>query len=263
MRPGVRVIAVGLASIAILFALYARYATDASMIAPDALEPLQRMAHAFYALLLAALACVAWGMYTFHRAMARDGTNGALARIALVTWARRPRMVFVITLVVYGTFFSLTSGTLVHQPDVSFSYHYGAQIPSIEVAPCCDVPGYMPKAIIYVTDNVGLQVIPVNLVLQVAVSYLVALNMSIASVALSASRARRSVSGVGAITGLFVACPTCAGSVASAVLGTASGITLAVALSQVQTGLIAVSIPVLLVTPLLLARRIPRRSEQC
>jgi len=164
---------------------------------------------------------------------------------------------------VYGTAFSLMSGTLVHQPGVSFSYHYGAEVPSIEVAPCCDAPGYMPKALVYVTDSVGLQVVPVNLVLQAAVSWLVALNMSIAAVALSASRARRSVSGVGAITGLFVACPTCAGTAATAVLGTAGGIALGVALSQAQTGLIAVSIPVLLATPALLARRIPPRGGAC
>ena len=34
-------------------------------------------------------------------------------------------------------FFSATSGTLVYQPEVDFSYHYGAEIPSIQVIPCC------------------------------------------------------------------------------------------------------------------------------
>jgi len=262
MRAGARAVVVGLASIAALFAVYARYATDPSLIAPGALEPLQRMAYAFYVLLFAAMACAAWGARRVHADMAASG-GGALARAAAATQARGPRAVFVATLVVYGTAFSLMSGTLVHQPGVSFSYHYGAEVPSIEVAPCCDAPGYMPKALVYVTDSVGLQVVPVNLVLQAAVSWLVALNMSIAAVALSASRARRSVSGVGAITGLFVACPTCAGTAASAVLGTAGGIALGVALSQAQTGLIAVSIPVLLATPALLARRIPPRGGAC
>lgn len=257
MRPGARAVVAGLASIAALFALYARYATDPSLIAPEALEALQRMAYVFYALLFAAMACAAWGARRMHSDIAASG-RGALARAAAATLARRPRAVFAATLVVYGTAFALMSGTLVHQPGVSFSYHYGAEIPSVEVAPCCDAPGYMPKALIYVTDSVGLQVVPVNLVLQAVVSWLVALNMSIATVALSASRAGRSASGVGAITGLFVACPTCAGTAASAMLGTAGGIALSVALSQAQTGLIAISIPVLLATPILLARRIPR-----
>lgn len=256
MRSGARALAAGLGSIAVLFAVYARYSADPSMAAPGALEGLQRMAYLFYALLLAAMACSAWGARRMHSGIAASGT-GALGRAAAATLARRPRRVFVVTLAVYGTAFALMSGTLVYQPGVSFSHHYGADIPSIEVAPCCDAPGYMPKALVYVTDSVGLQVVPVNLVLQAAVSWLVAMNMSIATVALSASRARRGVPGVGAITGLFVACPACAGSAASVILGTASGIALGVALAQAQTALIAVSIPVLLATPVLLARRIP------
>ena len=262
MSAGARALAVGLASIAVLFAVYGRYATDPSLIAPGALEPLQRMAYLFYALLVAAMACSAWGARRLQADMASSG-RGALGRAAAATLARRPRAVFWATLVAYGAAFALVSGTLVHQPGVSFSYHYGADIPSIEVAPCCDAPGYMPKVLVYATDSIGLQVIPINLVLQAAVSWLVALNMSIATVALSASRARRSVSGVGAITGLFVACPTCAGSAASAIIGTAGGIALGAALSQAQTGLIALSIPVLLVTPILLARRIPRHGAEC
>lgn len=257
--PGARATAAGLGSIAVLFAVYARYATDPAMAAPGALEGLVRMAYLFYALLFAAMACAAWGARRLHYDIAASG-SGALARAAAATLARRPRRVFVATLAVYGVAFALMSGALVYQPGVSFSHHYGAEVPSVEVAPCCDAPGYMPKAMVYVTDSVGLQAVPVNLVLQAAVSWLVAVNMSIAAAALSASRARRGAPGVGAIAGLLVACPTCAGSAASALLGTASGITLSVALSQAQTGLIAISIPVLLAAPLLLARRIPARA---
>ena len=59
--------------------------------------------------------------------------------IALTTWNSKSRKIFVATFIGYGIFFSLVSGTLVYQPEVDFSYHYGAKIPSGFVAPCCDV----------------------------------------------------------------------------------------------------------------------------
>jgi len=68
--------------------------------------------------------------------------------IALATWNKKSRKIFVATFIGYGIFFSLISGTLVYQPEVNFAIHYGATIPSGFIAPCCDSPGYMPKIII-------------------------------------------------------------------------------------------------------------------
>lgn len=260
-HSGVGLIAAGLGSIAVLFVVYAYIVSDPANITPDAVEPLYRIAHAFYLLLAVSLGAVAAGLYRYHAAMAHTGRSGLVAVIARHTWNRRSRAVFVATFAVYGVFFSLSSGTLVYQPEVVFSYHYGAQIPSLELVPCCDAAGYMPKILVYITEHVGLQVIPINLVLQITTSYLVALNVAIAVRAFAISRAQRSISGIGAITGLFIACPTCVGTLTSVFIGTASGITLSVALAQFQTALIAVSIPVLVFTPFLLARRM--RGAQC
>ena len=68
----------------------------------------------------------------------------------------------------------------------------------------------MPKIIVYLTEHVGLQIIPINLILQIIVSYLVAVNSSIAINAYTMSKKSRSASTIGAATGLFIACPTCA-----------------------------------------------------
>ena len=103
---------------------------------------------------------------------------------------------------------------------------------------------------------VGLQIIPINLVLQVVVSYLVGLNAAVAAGAYSVSKRRRGLGSIGAATGLFIACPTCAGTLFSVFAGTAGGIVLSAALAQLQTILIAVSIPVLLITPYVMARRL-------
>ena len=262
-RSGVPMIMAGIGSIVALFVLYARYVSEPGSITPEAVDALHRIAYAFYALVAAAFGAVAYGLYRYHMYAARSQSMGLVATIARHTQNRRSRSVFATVFVVYGIFFSLTSGTLVYQPEVVFSYHYGVQVPSIDIIACCDAPGYMPKILTYITEHVGLQIIPINLVLQITVSYLVALNASVAVRALNMSRTRRTLSGVGAITGLFIACPTCVGSVTSLLIGTASGITLSVALVQFQTGLIAVSIPILLATPFLLAKKLPGLHGAC
>jgi len=193
-------------------------------------------------------------MYRYHKEKVESKGSDLSTIIALATWNSKSRKIFVATFIGYGIFFSLISGTLVYQPEVNFAIHYGATIPSGFIAPCCDEPGYMPKIIVYLTEHVGLQIIPINLVLQVVVSYLVALNTSIAVSAYTISKKGGGMSTLGAATGLFIACPTCAGTFLSIFIGTASGIALSIALTQLQTLFIAISIPVLVLTPTVVVR---------
>ena len=268
---GRALIVLGFAAVAALFALYGRYQSP-ELVTPDAVDGLLRIAAGFYAAMAASLAAVAYGLYLIHRRLAADAAAAAsagggpyasagiagLARdIAAATWNQRSRRIFAATFVAYGAFFSLASGALVYQPSLSFSYHYGVDVPSAEISPCCDAPGYMPRVLVYLTDTVGLQIVPLNAVLQAAVSYLVGLNAAVAASAYSLSRKGRGAGGsIGAATGLFVGCPTCVGTFLSVFFGTAGGIALSAALVQMQTLLIAVTIPVLLATPFLLARRL-------
>jgi hypothetical protein len=166
-----------------------------------------------------------------------------------------------LTFVVYGIFFSLTSGILVYQPDVIFSYHYGADVPSAHITPCCGPPGYMPKLVMYLTEHVGIQIIPLNLVLQITVSYLVAANTSLAVNAISISKKTGGLGGIGATTGLFIACPTCVGSFLSLFIGSTTAVVFTIAMSELQTIFIAITIPILLLTPLILAKQISRSSN--
>jgi len=261
-KRGKKLMILGFVSIAILFLMYSRY-QDPELITPDAYEAIQRIAYGFYIVLLASLGAITYGLYIFHRDKVERRETDLFTIIALTTWNTKSRKIFFVTFVVYGIFFSLVSGTLVYQPEVNFAIHYGAEIPSGFVAPCCDGPGYMPKIIVYITEHVGLQIIPVNLVLQVIVSYLVGLNMAIAVSAFSISKKGRGMSTVGAATGLFIACPTCAGTFLSVFVGTASGIALTIALTQLQTLFIAISIPILLVTPFVLAKKLRNADGSC
>ncbi|MFB5619710.1 MAG: hypothetical protein ACE5RP_07250 [Nitrosopumilus sp.] len=259
---GKKLIVFGFVSILILFLIYGRY-QDPELLTPSAIDSIQRIAFGFYIILVISFGAIAFGMYRYHKEKVEIGGKDLSTIIALTTWNSKARKILVITFIGYGVFFSLVSGTLVYQPEVNFAIHYGATIPSGFIAPCCDGPGYMPKIIIYLTEHVGLQIIPINLVLQVIVSYLVGLNTAIAVNAYSISKKGRGASSIGAAAGLFIACPTCAGTFLSIFIGTASGIALSIALSQLQTVFIAISIPILLVTPYMMAKKLRNADGSC
>ena len=80
-----------------------------------------------------------------------------------------------------------------YQPEVVFSHHYNAEIPSAHITPCCGEPGYMPKIIVYLTEHIGLQIVPINLFLQMVVSYLVGLNTTLAVSAFTFFKKRKRV----------------------------------------------------------------------
>ena len=262
IRASKTLIILSFVSIAFLFLLYTRY-QDSGLITPNSLEPIQQMAVTFYIILLIAFGGISFGLYQYHKYKVEENEKGIISIIAIITWNKKSRKVFVATFLIYGTIFSMVSGTLVYQPEVNFSYHYGAEIPSAFIAVCCDQPGYMPKIIVYLTEHIGLQIIPINLVLQVTVSYLVGLNASIALMVFSISKKKKGLTSVGAATGLFIACPTCAGSFLSLFIGTTSGIALTIALTQLQTIFIAISIPILFVTPIIMARKLRNSDGSC
>ncbi len=251
----------GFMGIVFIFLIYARY-QDSELIVPAVLDTLYRIAIGVYVIMILAFASISYSLYIFLKEKIQDKDNGLLTIITQNIWDSKSRKVFLLTFVGYGIFFSLTSGILVYQPDVVFSVQYGVEVPSAFLSPCCDVIGYMPKIIIYITENIGLQIIPINLILQLVVSYLVALNMALAVKIISISKKTGGVTGIGTITGLFIACPTCAGTFLSLFVGTISGIGISLVLVQLQTLFIAISIPILFLMPLLMAKKL-RNIEGC
>ncbi|NMJ67354.1 MAG: hypothetical protein EX274_00365, partial [Marine Group I thaumarchaeote] len=163
--------------------------------------------------------------------------------------------------IAYGMFFSLTAGLIVYQPDVIFSYHYDVIVPSAHMTACCGDPGYMPTIIVYITEHVGLQIIPINLVLVLIVSYLVGLNTALAVKAISITKKSGGLTSVGATTGLFIACPTCVSTFFAIFIGSASAVTFTVILTQLQTLFVGITIPILLLTPIIIAKKIQKKDD--
>jgi hypothetical protein len=260
-QKGKKLIVLGFTSIAILFLLYARLQN--AVVTPDAIPSIERLALGFYIVLLLSFGAIFYGLYRYHKQKVLEKDGGILSTIAIATYNTKSRKIFALAFVAYGIFFSLTSGTLVYQPEVVFSEHYGAVVPSAHITPCCGDPGYMPKFIVYFTEHVGLQIIPINLLLQIIVSYLVGLNASLAVNAISIAKKEGGLSSVGAATGLFIACPTCVGTLLSVFISTSSVLAFTVVLTQLQTLLIAITIPVLFFTPVIMARKLRRPDGSC
>ena len=247
-------IIVGFLSIGISFLIYTRY--DYSAVTQEMVPFLERVAVAMYVVLFMSIGAIAYGLYKFYKVKITQGGDSVSSIIANSINNKRSKQVFVASAIGYGIFFSLTSGILVYQPEVIFSQHYGAIVPSMNITPCCGPAGYMPSIVGYFTEHVGFKIIPINFVLQITVSFLVGLNFALASKAFLMYKKTGGMSGFGAITGLFIACPTCAGTLLSTLVGAGAIGVFTIALTQLQTVFIAASIPVLLATPVMMARNI-------
>ena len=255
-----KLIILGFISIIVLFIIYARFENPG--ITPDAISSIERLSVAFYILLVIAFGTIGLGLRRYQRKSAATGNQTAISMICNSTISKNSMKVFIITFVIYGLFFSMTSGILVYQPEVIFSYHYGAEIPSAHITPCCGPLGYMPKIVAYLPEHIGIQVIPINLVLQVTVSYLVATNTALAVNAISITKKSGGLGSVGAATGLFIACPTCIGSFLSLFVGATSAVAFTIAVTELQTLFIAITIPILILTPFIISRKVIRSQNK-
>ena len=254
-------IIIGFIVIGIIFVIYS--SISGFSITTDSLQSIERLAIGFYVILLMSFGAIGYGIYRYHQRKVIENDHGVLSIIAKTTMDAKSRKIFIVTFIVYGIFFSLTAGLIVYQPDVIFSYHYDAIVPSAHMNACCGEPGYMPTIIVYITDHVGLQIIPINLVLVIIVSYLVGLNTTLAVKAISTTKKSGGLTGISATTGLFIACPTCASTFFTIFIGSSSAVTVTLVLTQLQTLFIGITIPILLLTPIIIAKKIQKKDDDC
>jgi hypothetical protein len=266
VRSNVALILVGFLAIAVSFLAYAKNSN--LTITPAAMPALHSLAVATYIVLLASFVAIGWGLYkTYKKKISSDDTT-ILSVIAKAINNKRAKQIFIISAIGYGLFFAFTSGIIIYKPDINATDYGFPKPPHAELSPCCDLPGYMPMIFIFFTEHVGLQIIPINLLLLVSVSFLVGLNFAISSTVFSIAKSGGKLGAFGAITGLFVGCPTCAGTAFTMLFGFGTGATtftlfLTSFEAQVQTIFIAISIPVLLVTPIIMAKKIRAQNGSC
>jgi hypothetical protein len=178
--------------------------------------------------------------------------------LSLVLNDRPSFRAFVLACLLYGLFFAFASGFLVYQPLGRFSETYGVTVPSMLPVICCGPLGQMPQFVVYLTEQFAILIVPVNLILLISVSWLVGLNVSIATFSYrnrSNNKSGKWFGGLGAIVGIFTACPTCAGFLSLTILSLAGSVAFASMLSSLQIVFLAVGLPMLLLTPIMTGRK--------
>jgi len=196
-----------------------------------------------------------------RRVSSPQSTSSLLAIIGVAISDRRLRRVAIAATALYGLLYSLASSILVFQPSVDFTTAYGvSSATSWSTVPCCGDVGTLPELVLYLSPaHLALQLVPLSFLLLFIVPPLVGLNLSIALFSVRRTVARvtgKWMVACGAVVGLFTACPTCAGFFLAESIGGIGATTLAVALAPYQTLFIAVSIPLLIVTPFFFAMRV-------
>jgi hypothetical protein len=275
-ESGFRVLFVGAFSLAIAFIIYSQFTMPSSEPVRVESEELTGLAWGMLAISAASMASMVYGAYIIFRSeQIRTATttlvgaeNGLISFITAAFSNRNYWKIMMVAAVGYGIFFAFLSQILVYRADVSFT-EKGIEVPSLDLIPCCGAVGYMPMLTIYITDHFLILIIPLNVILATIVSLLVGFNVALSIFAFRMKKSLQTntslAAGIGATSGLFVGCPTCAGSLISALLGigvAGAGGTSASVLAPFQTVFIAASIPALVAAPFLTARSI-RSASSC
>jgi hypothetical protein len=274
-ESGFRVFFVGFFSLIIAFIIYSRLTMPSSELLRVESQELTGLAWGMLAITAASMASMAYGAFIIFRSeyirTALGPTNSLISFITGAFSDRNYWKIMIVAAIGYGIFFGFLSQILVYRADVSFTER-GIEVPSLDLIPCCAAPGYMPMVTLYITDHFLILIIPLNVILATVVSLLVGFNVALSIFAFRLKKTLQTkttslAAGIGATSGLFVGCPTCAGSLISALLGigiagAGAGGTSASMLAPFQTFFIAASIPALVVAPFLTARSI-RSASSC
>jgi len=265
-NSGFRIAFVGLFSLIMGFIIYYR------LTIPSGEQPvmitlyLKNLANAIFILTIASMISIGYGAFRVFKAEQQItyNTNSLMSYITAVFTDNKYWKVMIISATGYGIFFGFLSQIFIYRGDISFTA-IGISVPSINVITCCNVPGYVPLFAAYITNHFLILLIPINIILAVVISVLVGFNISLnlfvyKMMKVQGTRKFTFFESIGVTTGLFVGCPTCAGSLFSALFGFGSGGTAFALLAPFQTLFIIVSIPALIISPFLIARLIRART---
>jgi hypothetical protein len=265
-NSGFRIAFVGLFSLIMGFIIYYR------LTIPSGEQPimitlyLKNLANAIFILTIAAMISIGYGAFRVFKAEQQItyNTNSLMSYITAVFTDNKYWKLMIISAIGYGIFFGFLSQIFIYRGDISFTA-IGIPVPSINVITCCNVPGYVPLFAAYITNHFLILLIPINIILAVVISVLVGFNISLNLFAykmmkVQGTRKLTFFESIGVTTGLFVGCPTCAGSLFSALFGFGSGGTAVALLAPFQTLFIIISIPALIISPFLIARLIRART---
>ncbi|MGD0175408.1 MAG: hypothetical protein ABSC50_01100 [Candidatus Bathyarchaeia archaeon] len=214
--PGLGEAILGLLLIALPLRTYSVYVNLIPVFSNSSLSLLEMLAYLVLTSTLSGILVVVLGIRRLLNVLRLGSVSGpaTLLAVAKVLSEERYKRIMVAATLLYGLFFAVVSGTVVYRPMENFAQEYLIQAPSAVIAVCCGSTGLIPVLTVFLTNQLGLLVIPANILILAAVSALVGLNATLI-VCEYHNRPRgasgRWLLGLGAFTGLFTACPTCAG----------------------------------------------------
>ena len=257
---GIRISSISAFSIIFAISLYSLFSSNQSL---TDIGKLYNLAIAVIFLILVSLVSIGYGSFLIlhSESLKPEPKRSYLGYISMILTNKTYWRIFIVSSIVYGIFFSFLSQILIYHDDV-----VGNTAPSVFVTLCCNYPGYVPMITIEPTEFFSILIIPLNLILAIIVSSLVgfnfALNVSFLRIVRDQSQRKFPiVSTFGIFSGLFIGCPTCAGSLFSIIVGFSTSAAVSV-LAPFQSLFIAISIPILVGTPLLIIRKI-MKNETC
>ncbi len=220
----------------------------------------------FYVIHILSIASILLGIYSLFRGISsyRVLDGSIVSILGDVLRSRKYRRFGYITGISYLIIYSLLSGLLIYQPDVDFKNVYGVDRPSIYTVGCCGGFGSTPKLSIFISPEyrIGSLIIPLNLLFASIIPILFGFNMAIAYYSYEFGKGlgdRSLYLNIGAVTGLFTGCPTCAGIFLLNLAGGLGG-GIASTLATYQVFFIVISIPLLISTPIYTAYQLSRRG---
>ncbi|HZC20838.1 MAG TPA: hypothetical protein VE223_04260 [Nitrososphaeraceae archaeon] len=265
-NSGFRIAFVGLFSLITGFVIYYRLTIPSGEQPVMITSYLKNLANAIFILTIASMISIGYGAVRVFKAERQItyNTNSLMSYITTVFTDNKYWKIMIMSTTGYGIFFGFLSQIFIYRGDISFTAA-GIPIPSISVVTCCNIPGYVPLFAAYITNHFLILLIPINIILAVVISVLVGFNISLNLFAykmmkVQGTRKLTFFESIGITTGLFVGCPTCAGSLFSALFGFGSGGTAVALLAPFQTLFIIISIPALIISPFLIARLIRART---
>ena len=262
-NKGFRVILFSIISLMLAYLIYTKftnpYYNDLVMVTPSLLN----LSITIIIITIMSSIALCWGLWNIYVSQSKN-VNSLRYYISIPFKEKKYIVIMILTGITYGIIFSFLSQIFVFNNNSGNSFDDNISIPSIKIIPCCNTIGYVPMTYIYLTGNFFIFLIPINIVLVFIVSFLVGLNSAINIFMIKKlkegnNKQSKLLGSIGATCGLFIGCPTCAGSIIAAILGLSAGTTTISLLASFQTFFIALSVPALICAPFLIAKTLKKK----
>ncbi len=260
-KTGIINVMLGILTVGSSLMIYWLLASSVKVFTNPVLHALKLLAYLTFSLSIVGLCASLLGIKLFLSSYAsvQNSWPCLTSLVGRILGTRRYLRTLLISAVLYGLFYAAVSSIIIYRPDRNFAADYFVNIPSIVTTVCCDGPGFIPIFTVYLTNHLGLLLIPMNVILMMVVSLLVGLNVALGHFTFDNKPkgvGLRWVGGFGAIIGLFTACPTCAGLFLGNLIQTAGTEALAMSLAIYQPWFVGLTFVVLVGSNYLLVRSI-------